>query len=73
MRFRFWVVNVLLGADQTINAVFGGDPDESISSRAAKAQRKGHRWGCALCAFLSFFEPDHCEKSLEADEGKRTL
>ena len=66
-----YLKNVLIGIDQLTNTVIGGDPDETISSRAAKAARKGKRWGCVLCRFLSLFEKDHCEKSLEPDEGDR--
>jgi hypothetical protein len=63
----FW--NILLAVDQLGNAVGGGDPDETISSRAAKAQRRGKRWGCVLCNWLHKIDPNHCEKSIEHDEG----
>jgi len=31
-----WMLNILIGLDQFGNAVLGGDPDESISSRLGK-------------------------------------
>jgi hypothetical protein len=61
--------NVLIAVDQFGNALGGGDPDETISSRAAKAQRVGKRWGCVLCRWLDKIDPNHCEKSIETDEG----
>ena len=39
---------VAVAIDQLLNALFGGDEDETISSRAEKARRKGRRWGCVL-------------------------
>ena len=63
----FW--NLLLALDQFANTLGAGDPDETISSRAAKAQRQGKRWGCVLCQWLHKIDPNHCEKSIEHDEG----
>lgn len=66
---KLYVLNVLIALDQFGNALVGGDPDETISSRAGKAQQKGRRWGCVLCRFLNWFERDHCAKSIEPNEG----
>lgn len=60
----------LISFDQSLNTLFNGDPDETISSRAAKSRRKGHAFGCILCKLLDYIEKDHCEKSLEKDEGE---
>jgi hypothetical protein len=60
---------VLLSVDQFFNAVTGGDEDETISSRAAKARDKGKKWGKVLCWGLDKIDPCHCEKSIEEDEG----
>ena len=69
---RQYVWNIIIWIDQGVNVVFmRGDPDETVSSRAAKAQRKGHRWGCVLCRFMDLFDKDHCEKNIEPDEGER--
>lgn len=65
---RAWTIAV--AHDQLANAAFGGHEDETISSRAGKAARKGKRWACALCRLLDRLDPNHCEKSIEADEGK---
>ncbi|WP_224742911.1 hypothetical protein [Stutzerimonas kunmingensis] len=65
---RAWKLSVAF--DQLGNAAANGDEDETISSRAAKARRAGRRWGCLLCGLLDRIDPDHCEKSIEHDEGK---
>jgi hypothetical protein len=56
-----------------VNTVAGGDPDETISSRAAKAEAEGKRWGCILCGLLDKIQKDHCKRSLEPDEGARAI
>ncbi|MFC4518622.1 hypothetical protein [Cupriavidus pinatubonensis] len=68
-----YIWNLLIAIDQFGNAVAGGDPDETISSRAGKAMREGKRWGCLLCRLLNWFERDHCAKSIEPDEGDRAV
>ena len=59
---RAW--SLAVSHDQLANTAFGGDEDETISSRAGKAARKGDRWACVLCKLLDRFDPDHCEKSI---------
>lgn len=66
---RAW--RLAVAHDQLFNAATGGDEDETISSRAAKAARKGQRWGCVLCKLLSKFDPEHCEKNIEPDRGQQ--
>lgn len=76
-----WMLGAILGNssrawrlavsyDQLANTVLGGSEDETISSRAGKAARKGKRWGCVLCKVLDWFQPNHCELSIEPDRGK---
>ncbi len=65
---RAWKLAV--AHDQLANTAFGGDEDETISSRAAKAARNGKRWGCILCKLLDKLSPGHCERSIEHDRGK---
>lgn len=64
--------NTALSLDQAANAALHGDPDESISSRAGKAKKRGDRWGCVLCRLLDWIVPNHCEGAIESDEGVRT-
>ena len=70
MNYKGWIKDILIGVDQLGNALLRGDPDETISSRAAKSAARGKRWGCVLCKFLDKLDPNHCEKSIETDEGK---
>lgn len=49
-----YVWNLLVALDQFANTALGGDPRETISSRAAKAMKAGKAWGCILCRLLSF-------------------
>lgn len=64
-----YIWNILISLDQFFNTVWFGDPDETISSRAGKAAKQNKRWACILCKFLDLFDRDHCNKSIEHDEG----
>ena len=64
----FW--NILLGLDQFLSVLTGGDPDETVSSRAGKAAVAGSRIGRLLEAGLdAVFGTGHCRRSIEPDEG----
>lgn len=68
---RAWPVAV--ANDQTLNAALVGKPgseDETVSSRAGKAERQGKRWGCLLCRLLDQIDPGHCSRNIEEDECK---
>lgn len=54
---------IALAYDQLGNAVTGGDPDETISSRADRARAQGRRWGCILCRMLDAIDKDHCARA----------
>lgn len=63
-----WNIGVV--GSQLLNVMLrNGSPDETLSSAAGKANRKGRKWGAALCWFLNKVDPGHCEKSIEPDEG----
>lgn len=67
---RAWPVAV--ANDQVLNAALvgkSGSEDETISSRAGKAAQSGRRWGCILCRMLDWFDPGHCARNIEPDEG----
>lgn len=66
-----YALNILISLDQLVNALAAGDPDETISSRAGKAARKGVLWGCLLCRLLDRLEKDHCNSSIEPDRGDK--
>lgn len=64
---RLW--NVLIAADQLANAYFGGDPGETISSRAAK---QAHKFGWRLLGrVLDKIDPGHMAKSIVEDRGDK--
>lgn len=58
---RAWVMAV--SHDQLANAATGGNPDETVSSRAFRAQTEGRRWGCVLCKVLDWVDKNHCRDS----------
>lgn len=64
---RAW--RLAVSYDQLANTAFGGNEDETISSRAYKASASGRRWGCILCRLLDKLERDHCRRSAEPDRG----
>lgn len=72
-----YIWNILIAIDQFVNTLFGGDPDETISSRMGKWSRnetnnKGLQKPIYFIAnfIVEFFEKDHFAKSIEEDEGK---
>lgn len=58
---RAW--RLAIAFDQLFNAAANGNEDETVSSRAARAQSEGRAWGCVLCRLLDRIDPDHCKKS----------
>lgn len=68
---RAWPVAV--ANDQALNTALvgrSGSEDETVSSSAGKAAQSGRRWGCILCRMLDWFDPGHCARSIEPDEGE---
>lgn len=71
MKRYFW--NVAIAIDQFFNALTNGDPDETISSRMGKKLAKHEQcpfcnW---VCKILNKIDKNHCQKSIEKDEGER--
>lgn len=73
--FRY-IMNVLIGIDQLGNALFYGDPDETISSRIGKIKRSHggnipwkHPLAKLIDSGLEKVQPDHCINAIEEDEG----
>lgn len=70
---KAWALNVAIAADQLVNAVCAGAPDETISSRAHRMRVKGHRWwGWTAAAIdrLFFWQPGHCEAAFIAEQQR---
>lgn len=64
-------LNILISLDQFANVLIGGEPDETISSRAAKNQHKWH-WRIVGWVLEKIYQ-GHLERSIEHDEGKDAL
>lgn len=67
---------VFIGLDQLINALFGGWPDETISSRAWRWELAGVRsWPRRLLDGLALIlgDKDHCRESFESERLGRQL
>lgn len=65
MKRYLW--NILVSIDQFFNTLFGGDPDETMSSRMGKHVDPFCNFVCKL---LNLIQKDHCVRSIEVDEGK---
>lgn len=62
-----WLRRSLVAVDQAVNViVLKGQPDETISSHAARAATEGKWWGRTLSRILNWFQPDH---GAEAEAG----
>ena len=67
-----YIFNLFVSISQFWNAILGGDPDETISSRCGKASRCGNPF---VARFLEplinliFCDPTHCLDAIEEDEG----
>ncbi len=68
---RRWFGTVLIALDQLFNAVLGGAPDETISSRLGR--HRARWWGRAGCAVLDRLDADHCRKAVQAERERRHL
>lgn len=63
-----WIHRDLVAVDQAANViVLKGQPDETISSHAARADEEGKPWGRALSRFLDWFQPNHGPKAQSGD------
>jgi hypothetical protein len=66
-----YIWNILISIDQFFNTLFGGDPDETMSSRMGKHLAKHDCPFCNfMCGLLNLIQKEHCVKSIEVDEGK---
>jgi hypothetical protein len=68
----YWL-RVLIGIDQLVNAVFNGNPDETVSSRLGRAHRDGRlTWWRKPLPYLLYrllerLDPGHCARSIEEE------
>lgn len=65
-----YLLNWALLLDFALNTILAGDPNMTVSQRAARARLAGSRPAAAFCAALTFVwrlfgaEDDHCQWSL---------
>ena len=77
--FRAYLFNLFVAFDTLLNAVLGGDPGETISSRLGKgtlADKPVHSIGATVVDLIFemlFSQKDHCVKSIQHDEGKGAI
>lgn len=68
-RLYKYTVNLLIALDQMVNAICGGSPDETISSRV------GRNYPNSLIAklidALFFWDRGHCKKHIEPDDREQ--
>lgn len=66
-----YVWNIFLAIDQLGNAMAGGNPDETISSRLGRwAYRHDNAFARAICSVLDLLDPGHCSGSIEQDRDQ---
>ena len=68
MKLKQYIINLLVAFDQSINVLFSGQPDETISSRAWRCKDANSFWGFMkkLIDTLFFWQKDHCYHSFIA-------
>ncbi len=64
-----FILNILVWFDEGLNTLTGGDPGETVSSRAEKARQNNRKWGCVLCWVLDKIQKNHCKIALEKYAG----
>lgn len=69
---KAYIKHLLVGLDQLANAVIGGWPDESISSRAYRNRKLGG-WKLAYRSInkVFFWQADHCHGAYVAETQRR--
>jgi hypothetical protein len=56
-------MKIIKADDMLVNVATGGELGEYVTTRAYQASLQGNRWGCWLCRFLDWLQPNHCENS----------
>lgn len=63
-----YLKNILVSLDQLANTIIGGNPDETLSSRAYKLREKGVYWPSNIINGLFWWQKNHCKENVEKDE-----
>jgi len=59
---KAWLIAVTF--DKLANVASNGNPNQTISYRAAASCMQGRAWGCILCKLLDKLDPGHCASAL---------
>jgi hypothetical protein len=73
---KLYFLNLMIAIDQLINAILLGSPDETLSSRAYRAELNSKIFGKILRPVIDvifFFDKEHCKYSYLAEIQKRQL
>ena len=64
---------VLIAADQLVNAIFGGWADETLSARVWRNQGNSWYWKLLLKVIdgIFFWQDNHCQKSFDSEVLRR--
>lgn len=69
-----WVLNLAIAFDQFLNAILLGAPDETLSSRAYRADRDGKVFGRIFrptIDLLFFWQDRHCYRSYQSELSRK--
>jgi len=74
-RIGRYFYNLAYSLDQLGNTLWGGDPDETISSRIGKLARAGkiRPLPKIIMRILGRIDRDHCREAIEEDRGDRAI
>lgn len=69
-----YLLRVAIGVDQLLNAVLGGQPDETVSARCWR-RREDWPYGPMrrVIDAVFFWQTDHCQRSYESEAKRRQL
>jgi hypothetical protein len=70
---RAYFSNVLVALDQFVNTIFGGHPDETISSRWGRGALKGDKLDTIGADALNTIQPGHTTGAIEHDKERAEL
>lgn len=66
-----WGKGVFIAVDQLVNALAGGWPDETLSSRCWRWHRDNKRhWPRRIVDALLFWDRDHCRASYQSERDR---
>lgn len=73
-RFKRYRWAFYIAQDQAVNAILGGNPDVTVSSKVGYMAEQGSKTAKAMAVVIDFLfyvavgQKDHCAESIERDE-----